>query len=334
MRLTEYGRTPQQRKAYVQQAARLLVGVDVSKAKHHACMGTPRGISCRKLALAHTREGCQLFEPTLRTHLDKNHGQRLLIAMEPSGSSWQALYARLKDYGYGVCLVHCQAVRNNRKTIPHGTSKTAEKAADSIFDVLQQGKVFWPVARAAALQAASRLMQRPMALKKRVSQRRNPRRAALHLALPALHRLVKDLTHPTAVRFLQAHPPPASLLRNGRPRCLETWQPRPRCGPWRPATFHRLSDLAQASRGLQTPSRLDECESTTLGGDVVDALTKPQRWLDKAIARLAQRGDSHLLVPRPRSGTPTAAAIRTAIGARHAYHHGQQRVKLAGLAIR
>jgi hypothetical protein len=49
-------------------------------------------------------------------------------------SHWQALYERLKSSGYEVCLVHCQAVRNNRKTMQDGTSKTDEKDAASVFD--------------------------------------------------------------------------------------------------------------------------------------------------------------------------------------------------------
>src|SRR6266581_1214328 len=170
MRLTEYGRNPQKRKAYVQQADLLLVGVDVSKAKHNACIGTQTGISCRKLEFTHTREGFELFEHTLRHHLGNNQCRRLLLAMEPSGIYWQALYERLKSCGDGVALVHCQAVRNNRKTMPDGASKTDEKDAYSVFDLLQQGKFFLPVERDPELQAAYRLMQRYMALKKRGSQ--------------------------------------------------------------------------------------------------------------------------------------------------------------------
>ena len=49
MRLQEYGRNPHTRKAYVQQPDLLMVGVEVSKAKHHACLGTPIGISRHKL---------------------------------------------------------------------------------------------------------------------------------------------------------------------------------------------------------------------------------------------------------------------------------------------
>jgi hypothetical protein len=41
MRLTEYGRNPHKRKAYVHQPDLLLVGVAVSQATHSACLGTP-----------------------------------------------------------------------------------------------------------------------------------------------------------------------------------------------------------------------------------------------------------------------------------------------------
>ena len=75
--------------------------------------------------------------------MDTNTCRRVLIAMEPSGIYWQALYDRLKSCGYGVCLVHCQAVRNNRKTMQDGMSKTDEKDAHSLFDLLQQGQVLF-----------------------------------------------------------------------------------------------------------------------------------------------------------------------------------------------
>jgi transposase len=334
MRLQEYGRNPHKRKAYVHQPDLLLAGVDVSKAKHRACLGTQTTVSCRKFEFTHTREGFGRFAQTRKAHLVKNGRQHILIAMEPSGISWQALYERLNSGGSEVCLVHCQAVRNNRKTMQDGTSKTDEQDAYSIFDLLRQGQCFLPVQRDPELQAASRLMPRSMALKKRVSQLRKQLRAALHLAFPALHPLMQALTQPTAVRFLQANPTPESLLRHGRTHFLEQWQPRQRCGPWRPETFHRLYDLATASIGLQDLSRLDEFEIKMLADAVVDALTKQHLWLDKALALLAHRADYQLLVQLPRIGTPTAAAILTAIGAMHQSINGKQLVKLAGLDIR
>jgi transposase len=334
MRLKEYGRNAHKRKEYVHQPDLLLVGVDVSKAKHRACLGTQTTMSCRKLAFPPTREGFERFEQPLKAHLGKNGRQRLLIAMDPSGLYWQALYEQLNSCGYEVCLGHCQAVRTNRKTMPDGTSKTDEKDAASLFALLRQGTCFLPVARAPERKAAYRLMPRHMALKKRVSHLRNQLRAALPRAVPELNPLVKDLTPPTAWRFLPANPTPASVLCNGRTRFFAQWQPRQRCGPWRPATFHRLYALAQASSGLQAPSPLDAFEITPLAGDLGDALTTAQLGLDQAIALLAHRADYQLLVPLPRIGQPTAAAILTAIGDIHAYQNGNQLVKLAGRELR
>ena len=85
MRLQEYGRNANKRKEYVHQPDLLLVGVDVSKAKHSACMGTQTTMSCRKLEFTHTREGFQRFEQTRKAHRVKHGRQRILIAMEPSG---------------------------------------------------------------------------------------------------------------------------------------------------------------------------------------------------------------------------------------------------------
>jgi transposase len=334
MSLKEYARNPQQRKAYVQQPGLLLVGVDVSQAKHNACIGTQASITCRKLVFTHSREGFQRFEQTLRDHLVKNRCRRLLIAMEPSGIYWQGLYDSLHRCGYDVCLVSCQAVRNNRKTMQEATSKTDEKDAYSVWDLLRQGKFFLPVERDAALQAAYRLMHRHMALKKRVSQLRNQLRAAIHLTFPELNPLITDLTQPTALRFLQAHPTPAAILRHGRQRFLEAWKPRQRCGQWRPQKFQQLYDLAQQSIGLTDPHRIDEVEITALTHDLADALTKQQLWLDHAIALLEPGPDFQLLMQLPRIGAPTAAAILTAIGDIRQYTNGKQLVKLAGLDIR
>src|SRR5262245_43769421 len=123
MRLTEYGRNPHPRKAYVQQPDLLMVGVDGSQAKHNACLGTQRGVSRRQLAFTHPREGIERFAQPLKHQLVKNACRHVLIALEPSALSWQALYDRLQACGAGVCLVPCPTVRHHRKPMQEGTRK-------------------------------------------------------------------------------------------------------------------------------------------------------------------------------------------------------------------
>jgi len=334
MRLKDYGRNPRKRKEYVQQSGLLLIGVDISKTKHDACIGTKNGIIQRKLTFTHTRAGFRMFENTIRKTMFKYKCKRVLIAMEPSGIYWYALYERLKNCGYGVCLVNCQAVSNNRKTLPEGVNKTDEKDAYSIFDLLSQGKFLLPVQRDPELMAAYRMMQRHMALKKRISRLRNQLRQAIHLAFPELNQMIKDLTLPTSLRFLQANPTPRSIRYNGRRRFMEKWRPRQRCGQWQPAKFQKIYDLAGESIGLKDPHRINEFEIKALAQDLADAVTKSSMYRDKAIALVENRNDFRLLLQMPRIGKPTACAILTAIGDIHEFSHGKQLVKLAGLDIR
>ncbi len=47
IRLKDYGRNRKKRKEYIHQSGLLLAEVDVSKAKHDACIGTLDGVRCR-----------------------------------------------------------------------------------------------------------------------------------------------------------------------------------------------------------------------------------------------------------------------------------------------
>ena len=334
MRFKDYGRKSKLRKAYVQSPGLLMVGVDIGKASHSACFGTKTGAVAAKFDFAHNRQGFDTFERAVRKLRFKTKSKRVLIGMEPSGLYWYSLYDRLKRCGFGVCLVNCLAVKNNRRTMRHGTSKTDPKDAHSVFDLLIQGKFFLPVVRDPELAAAYRLMRRHMAVKKRVHRLRNQLRGALHLAFPELNDMIKDLTMPTSLRFLQASPTPASITRAGKKRFLNRWKPRRRCGQWSQAKFARIFDLAKISIGLKDPHRMDSFEIKALAADLADAVEKTQMWLDQAISLVEHRDDYQLLLTMPRIGKPTAVAILTAIGDIDEYCCGKQLVKLAGLDIR
>lgn len=335
MRLKDYARNHNKRKEYIGQPDLLLIGIDVSKDKHDACVGRVGGVIRKKLEFKNSRAGFKFFEETVRQLLFQQKCRRVLIGMEPSGLYWYGLYERLRSCGFGVCLVHCLAVKNNRKTMQDGVSKTDRKDAYSVFDLLQQAKFFLPVERDRELSAAYRLMRRHMAIKKRISRLKNQLRGALHLSFPELNGEIKDLLQPTSLRFLQAYPTPASIIRNGRKRFVERWRPRRRCGQWRPAKFERIYGLAQESIGLKDPYRCDEFEIKSLAADLEDAMLKQRVYLDKAIELLRTREDFQGLVSElPRIGEATAAAILTAIGNIDEYTNSKQLVKLAGLDIR
>ncbi|MBU4185497.1 MAG: hypothetical protein KKI12_04600 [Proteobacteria bacterium] len=68
MRLKDYGRNQKKRKEYIQQNGLLLVGVDVSKAKHDACIGTLDSVRCR-IGFKNARAGFKRFEDAIRKNI-------------------------------------------------------------------------------------------------------------------------------------------------------------------------------------------------------------------------------------------------------------------------
>jgi hypothetical protein len=120
-----------------------------------------------------------MFATVLTRASAKNMCCRVLMAMEPSGLSWLALYERRTGCGHAGCLVHCPAVCHHRQTLPEGPRKTATQEAASVLALLPQGQCGLPVVRAPARTAADRLRQRHLARKQRGSPRRKQLRAAL-----------------------------------------------------------------------------------------------------------------------------------------------------------
>jgi len=146
--------------------------------------------------------------------------------------------------------------------------------------------------------------------------------------------MIQDRTQPTSLRLLPLQPTPESILRNGREHFLTAWAPRPRCGQWRPRKVQQRYALAPQRLGLKDPYQIDEFEIKALAYDLADALGTQQWWLDQAIAFLEPRPDFPLLMPLPRIGKPTAAALLTAIGDICQSTTGTQLVTRAGLASR
>jgi hypothetical protein len=73
-----------------------------------------------------------MFATVLNRARAKHTCCRVLLAMEPSGLDWLALYERLIGCGYEGCLGNCPAVCHHRKTMQESPSKTETKDADSV----------------------------------------------------------------------------------------------------------------------------------------------------------------------------------------------------------
>ena len=122
----------------------LVVGIDVSKDKHHAFMGTATGMSLfRKLIFENNLEGfSRLLETTGQIKV-QNGLSKVVYGMEPTGNYHKPLAQHLIKSGCNVVLVTGQAVKNNRQLLNGRWDKNDTKDAANVADLVSRAKCLY-----------------------------------------------------------------------------------------------------------------------------------------------------------------------------------------------
>ncbi len=143
---------------------RLLVGIDIAKARHVA-----------QVRLAHTRILDKALEiPNTEVgfahfwaHLERRQGEtgctEIVCAVEPTGTYHQALATFLEAHGADVVLVCNHVAALNRRTLDRTWGKSDPKDAHNLGDLLERGLVLFyslPDERVATLRRLVRLLRR------------------------------------------------------------------------------------------------------------------------------------------------------------------------------
>ena len=123
----------------------LLVGIDVSKNSHIACiMNSSRDIYHKKFRLSNHSEGITSMLAISNAIKQKDNYKELVFALEPTGNYHKSLANYLYDRGYMVCYVSSVATKETRKTINCGRwRKNDPDDAYNIADLLNQGKIMF-----------------------------------------------------------------------------------------------------------------------------------------------------------------------------------------------
>ena len=126
----------------------LVVGIDVSKDKHHAFMGTATGISLyRKLIFENNLDGFSRLINTVEQIKVQNGLLKVVFGLEPTGNYHKPLARHLIRCERSVVLVTGQAVKSNRRTLDGRWDKNDTKDAANVADLVSRGRCLyydWP----------------------------------------------------------------------------------------------------------------------------------------------------------------------------------------------
>ena len=122
----------------------MVVGIDVGKDKHHAFVGTARGICLfKKMVFKNNLDGFARLLATVDQLKTQNCLEKIVYGLEPTGNYHKPLARHLISSGCNVVLVTGQAVKNNRQLIDGRWDKNDTKDAANVADLVSRGRCLY-----------------------------------------------------------------------------------------------------------------------------------------------------------------------------------------------
>lgn len=123
---------------------RLLVGIDIAKARHVAQVRLAHTrILDKQLPVPNTEAGFEAFWAQLAQRRAETGVTEIVCAVEPTGTYHQALATFLEAHGVDVVLVCNHVAALNRRTLDRTWGKSDPKDAHNLCDLLERGHVLF-----------------------------------------------------------------------------------------------------------------------------------------------------------------------------------------------
>jgi transposase len=122
----------------------MVVGMDVGKDKHHAFVGTARGICLfKKLVFDNNLDGFDRLLTTVDQLKSQSCLEKIVYGLEPTGNYHKPLARHLIRCGRNVVFVAGQAVKKNRELLDGRWDKNDGKDAANVADLVSRGKCLY-----------------------------------------------------------------------------------------------------------------------------------------------------------------------------------------------
>jgi transposase len=119
----------------------LIIGIDVSKDRHHAFFGAARGQTVyKRLVFENSYQGFKRLIDHAKAMLVQNGLEKMVFGLEPTGDYHKPLANFLITNGYSLVLVSGVALKRNRELLDNRWDKNDTKDSANIADLISQGK--------------------------------------------------------------------------------------------------------------------------------------------------------------------------------------------------
>lgn len=311
----------------------LMIGVDVAKRKHVACMcGVGRKVLVRSYGFSNTRSGFEDFRDVVTDVMGAYGFSEVVVGLESTGLYQKPLEEFLRACGYYLVSVSNLASARNRETIELSWEKSDPKDAEAIADLVLQGKFLYHVCREDRREMVRRLLRLRRRLMRELTRCLvRIRNSILPVVFPELDGAFSRLDGALALRLFELGFFPREIVEQPLEVFLDQF--RGLKGPFPRKKLAEIYALAHRSIGIRRGIEAYRLELSDLVDDI--------RLLKARIGNVEKKMTdvyrdetvfTHLQTI-PGVGAITAAILMAEIGPIENFESVRQVIKFAGLNI-
>jgi transposase len=312
----------------------LLIGVDIAKNSHKACIALSSGkILNKSFHVENTIDG---FKNLLKQIKDYTHALKateVIVGLESTGNFMTPLAHYLENNGIYVVLVSSMVAKRNRDTLTLSWDKNDVKDALNIVDCMRQSKMHYYRCKESPYGDLKRLMH----IYSRLSHERGLYKVRLQnnvlcITFPEFTKIYGVVDELVPMTLLYKYPLPQDIcslpesafiediVKNTDPTIKKT-------------KLSALYTLAGESIGSREDTESLRWETRFIIEEIRHIQSKQKELLDKVKRLLVQCREYDLLQTIPGVGPIVAASMLAEIGNINNFKSNRQILKLAGLDL-
>lgn len=313
----------------------LIVGVDVGKLRHWACVmdGSTELQVCSPFSFQNTKDGFQRLLDQIRKTQERTEAKRVVVAMEPSGHYWKPLTTFLLGQGTTVVCVNPLHVKRAKEFDDNSPTKSDRKDCWVIARRAADGDFFEPYLPDGVYSDLRSLAQARQQVSRKLNQVQNQLQTLLDEYFPEFTQVFKDPFGVAASYLLRTYPFPDDILpvpavqlanelsavSNGRVSAKRT---------------HEIRQVAANSIGVRYGLKAARLRLRQLLDEIAFYGERLRETEEEMGTALGQTGLAQFLLSVPGVGVVTAASFLGEIGDPARYEDARQVQKLAGYNLK
>ena len=312
----------------------LVIGMDIAKHTHYACMVNERGLLLKKsFPVFQSRQGFEVFYERVLEAMKQFGKSEVIVGIEPTGHYWLNLAYFLDERGIPLVVCNPMHVKRSKELDDNLQTKHDAKDALVIARLVKDGRFSYPRILKeveAELRVGStlraNLVEELNAVKNKLIRWTDRYFPEFTQVFPSFGKM--------ALAALECTPFPSDLAEKAVEEVLDLYRKTEGIrSPQRPKAS-RLIDYARTSIGVTEGQQMARIEIATL--------VRRYRQLEEEIKALQEQlkamvqttAEYEWLQTVPGLGDSTIVDLLSEIGSFSHYQHPRQLLKLAGLTLR